>query len=74
MVVGPNVRWRDNLYQGAFIVSCVFIGAGVCAALMSDWRPGVLVGGFAGLVVGLFTSGIFLMIFRFVRHARGRHD
>ncbi len=72
--VGPNIRLRDNLFQAAFILFCAIVGAAIAAALMSDWRPGLVVGGLGGMVIGLITSGIFLMIFRFVRHVRGRHD
>jgi hypothetical protein len=35
---------------------------------------GALLGGFIGLLVGLFGSGIVLMILRAVKHARGQHD
>jgi hypothetical protein len=31
-------------------------------------------GGFIGLLVGLFGSGIFIMVFRAIGHARGKHD
>jgi hypothetical protein len=31
-------------------------------------------GAFAGLVVGVFSSGIFLMVYRAIRHVRGKHD
>jgi hypothetical protein len=33
-----------------------------------------MAGGFTGLVVGFFASGIFLMIYRAVKHIRGQHD
>jgi uncharacterized membrane protein YeiB len=35
---------------------------------------GAVVGGFVGLFAGLFGSGIFLMVYRAVRHVRGKHD
>ncbi|MFO0917566.1 MAG: hypothetical protein U0872_04540 [Planctomycetaceae bacterium] len=35
---------------------------------------GGCVGGLMGLIVGLFGSGIALMLYRAVAHARGRHD
>jgi hypothetical protein len=34
----------------------------------------VIVGGFLGLIAGLLGSGVFLMIYRAVRHAKGKHD
>ncbi len=75
-VVGVNVRWRDNLIQAAAIFVCTAIGAGV------GWKTGageehrgpVLLGALAGLVAGTLLSGAALMVFRFVRHVRGRHD
>ncbi len=27
-----------------------------------------------GLIVGFLTSGLFLMVYRMVRHVQGRHD
>ena len=59
-VTGPNVRLRDNLYQAL----AIFIGLVL----------GAVVGAFVGLLAGLFGSGLFLMIYRAVQHARGRHD
>jgi hypothetical protein len=73
-VVGPNVRVKDNLYQAVAIVVCLILGAAIGGVTVEDRQFGALVGGFAGLLAGLFGSGIFLMIFRAVRHARGRHD
>ena len=73
-VVGANLRVNDNLFQAIAIAVCMVIGAGIGASVVRERLPGALVGGFAGLIVGLFGSGIFLMIFRAVRHIRGRHD
>jgi hypothetical protein len=72
-VTGINVRWKDNIIQFAVIVACVPIGALVGAFAVQDWRPGVIIGGFVGLLVGFFGSGIFLMVYRFVRHMRNDH-
>ena len=71
-VAGINVRWKDNVIQFAVIAACVPIGALIGALAMEDWRPGVLIGGFVGLLVGFFGSGTFLMIYRFIRHAARR--
>lgn len=73
-VTGPNVRLKDNLYQGLAILACMLLGAGIGFLVMSDGVAGALVGGFIGMVVGLLGSGIYLMIYRTVRHARGKHD
>ena len=75
LVTGANVRWRDNLLQGVSILVCGVIGVAVGAIVASpDLVPGAIVGGFAGVVAGLFGSGIFLMVYRAVRHVRGKHD
>ena len=73
-VAGPNVRLRDNLFQAIAIFVCVVVGAGLGALFFKERIGGALGCGFAGLLVGLFGSGLFLMIYRFVRHAKGRHD
>jgi len=72
-VIGPNVRWKDNVYQAVAIVVCAVVGALVAWLI---WRgPGeACAGAFVGLLVGLFGSGIFLMVYRGVRHALGKHD
>lgn len=73
-IAGPNVRLKDNLYQGLAILICLLLGAGIGFLAISDGLLGALLGGFIGLLAGLFGSGIFLMIFRSVKHARGQHD
>jgi len=83
-VVGMNIRKSDNLFQLKVILACVLIGVplgAVAGALLSDSNNrlvGALGGGlglgFAGVVLGLFGSGIYLMIYRAVRHLKGKHD
>ena len=80
-VTGLNVRKSDNIFQAIYIlVGIVLLAAvgAVLAALNSDWDlpwyGGALIGAFAGLVIGFFTSGIFLMIYRAARHMKGKHD
>ena len=73
-VTGANLRLKDNLYQGLFILICLVLGAGIGFLVATERLQGVLYGGFIGLVVGLLASGIFLMIFRAVKHARKQHD
>jgi len=33
-----------------------------------------MLGGLGGLIIGFLVSGIFLMIYRAVKHASGDHD
>ena len=75
-VIGVNLRWRDNLYQGLVILACLVIGAVVGFAIASppDRIGYLIVGGIIGMIIGLFGSGLFLMIFRAARHMRGKHD
>lgn len=73
-VGGVNVRWKDNLFQALAIFVCLILGAGIGALVVEERMMGVIAGGFIGLIVGLFGSGIFLMIFRALRHLKGRHD
>ncbi|MFO0925030.1 MAG: hypothetical protein U0905_21395 [Pirellulales bacterium] len=80
-VTGVNVRWSDNRFQAVFVASSVVLLAALGALLAAinprwnlPWYGGGLVGMFAGLVFGVFTSGIFLMFYRATRHFRGKHD
>jgi hypothetical protein len=68
VVTGPNLRWKDNLVQGLAILACLLIGTGLGPIFVDDWRAGMLVGGFCGLVLGLLVSGFVLMIYRMFRH------
>ena len=68
-VAGPNLRMKDNLYQGLAILVCLVLGIIIGLLVGSEIILGGLIGGFVGLLAGLFGSGIFLMIFRAVRHA-----
>jgi predicted RNA-binding Zn-ribbon protein involved in translation (DUF1610 family) len=71
---GINVRRRDNLIQLGVIVIATLLGIAIGAMVTRDRATGEVLGGFIGLLAGLFGSGIFLMIFRAIQHARGRHD
>lgn len=73
-VGGPNLRLKDNLVQAGVIFVCCLLGAGVGALVVEERIAGLLMGGFAGMVVGFFGSGLFLMFYRAVRHLRGEHD
>jgi hypothetical protein len=73
-VTGANVRLWDNLFQAAAIGACFVLGTVIGVIAVSDRILGGVLGGFIGLLAGLFGSGIFLMVFRAVRHTQGRHD
>ena len=79
-VIGLNVRKSDNKFQAMFILAAVLVLAAVGAILAAlnghwklPWYGGALIGSFAGLVIGVFASGIFLMVYRAVRHLQGKH-
>ena len=80
-VTGVNVRWSDNKFQAVFVFASMvlisLLGA-VLAALNARWHlpwyGGALIGSFAGLVIGILASGIFLMVYRAARHIKGKHD
>ena len=80
-VTGLNMRKSDNKFQAIFILVSALSLALVFAILAAlnpgwdlPWFAGALAGGFIGLVFGLFASGIYLMIYRGVRHLQGKHD
>jgi transcription elongation factor Elf1 len=72
-VTGVNVRWRDNVIQAAAIGVCILLGIPIGALVVPERVPGAIAGGLIGMVVGLFGSGIFLMVFRLICHIRGKH-
>jgi hypothetical protein len=63
-VTGVNLRVSDNVFQAIVSFVCLVLGAGIGALAFQDRVPAALVGGFVGLVVGLFVSGIWLMCYR----------
>ena len=69
-VVGVNVRAKDNLIQGVIILFTVIIGL-VIGQMYGGF---LLLGGLGGLIVGFLGSGIFLMIYRAVKHASDNHE
>lgn len=79
--VGVNIRWSDNAFQAVVILAAVVLLAlvgTVLAILNADWQlpwyGGAGIGAAAGLVLGFFGSGFYLMIYRAVRHLQGKHD
>lgn len=80
-VTGVNLRGSDNKFQAKFVAASVVVLALVGAVLgllkprwQLQWYGGAMIGAFAGLVFGIFASGLFLMIYRAARHAKGKHD
>jgi hypothetical protein len=80
-VTGVNLRWSDNRFQAIFVfiaVLVIAISGAILAAVNSHWNlpwyGGALIGSFAGLVIGIFGSGIYLMLYRAARHIKGKHD
>lgn len=67
-VTGPNLRLKDNLIQLATIAVGTAIGAGAGAyyARSQGGDPvfGAIVGGFAGVLLSLFLSGIVIGLVR----------
>ena len=69
-VVGLNIRKKDNLIQGIIILVAIIIGL-VTGQMYGGF---LMLGGLGGLIIGFLGSGIFLMIYRAVKHASGDHD
>ncbi len=81
LVAGPNLRGADNKFQAKCIavavLVCTVLSGGYAAIWGGEDYPlfvGLIVGVFAGLILGTFGSGIYLMVYRAVRHAKGKHD
>lgn len=62
----PNLRKKDNLFQGIAVVAGLLAGA-VVGWLWKGWPEGLLLGAVAGLVLGTLLSGLTLMIIGFRR-------
>jgi hypothetical protein len=80
-ITGVNFRLKDNVLQAIFVFAAIVIGAivgAILAALKPGWNlpwfGGAMIGSFLGMIVGVFASGIFLMIYRAMRHLQGKHD
>ena len=80
-VTGVNLRGSDNKFQAKFIAAsvCLLALVGIILSLLYSswqlpWYGGALVGAFTGLIIGVFASGIFLMVYRATRHIKGKHD
>jgi len=76
-VTGPNLRLKDNLISlvGSLSGASLGLGAGYILGYSSrSPQSAALIGAFLGLIAGVFGSGMFIMIYRYRRHSRGRHD
>jgi hypothetical protein len=73
-IAGPNIRLKDNVIQGISVLVCLLIGAGVGWFVVDEPMPGLLGGSLAGMLVGVFGSGFYLMIYRAMKHIRKDHD
>lgn len=74
----PNLRKKDNLYQGLCVLAFVIIGMAVAlfwdgAAIrdsLGDSLPvRLLLGAFAGLVLGVLISGAIILVLGFRRRS-----
>ncbi|MBT6155160.1 MAG: hypothetical protein HOL01_04940 [Planctomycetaceae bacterium] len=65
---------KDNVIQGISVLVGVLIGAGVGWSVVDEPIPGLLAGGVGGMLVGVFGSGLYLMIYRAMKHVRKDHD
>jgi hypothetical protein len=75
-VTGPNLRMSDNMIQAAAIsgggLLCALIGAFWAWRTDNPLIAGILVGGFAGVILSLFVSGAVLGIVRFMSAVKKR--
>ena len=57
----PNLRKKDNVYQGATVGAFLIIGL-IVGWAVGGWPEGVLLGAVGGLIAGILISGLVLMI------------
>ena len=71
-VIGFNNRKSDNRLQ----VKITFVVMILCGAIggFFDGTDWFVFGCFGGLFIGIIISGIYLMIFRAIKHAQGDHE
>ena len=74
-ILGPNLRWKDNLYQGLVVLLGASTGALIgFYALPDEPELGAILGGIVGVLAAVFGSGLFLMVYRALMHMKGNHD
>jgi hypothetical protein len=57
----PNVRKKDNLFQGIFVGLSALVGV-LIGWFAGGWPLGVPLGALGGLVIGTLISGVVLMV------------
>ena len=71
-VTGPNVRLKDNVFQGLCVLAGMILGVGIGALVALQYAfsvlVGCLVGGAGGLLLSVLASGFILMIYRAIKH------
>lgn len=70
----PNLRGKDNLFQGIAVGISVVIGASIGALVAGKWWVGAIFGTLIALVVSGFISGFVLMILGWIRAARYKRN
>jgi hypothetical protein len=73
-VTGLNVRWKDNVFQAVGALVCGVIAFIVVLFISNNDLGVAILAGVGGLIVGVFVVGVFLMIYRGVKHLQGKHD
>jgi TPR repeat protein len=77
----PNVRKKDNLYQGICVLAFTVIGmevgwlwdgAAIRDVVGDSWLIRMIVGALVGLVVGALLSGLIIMVLGYLRHSASR--
>jgi hypothetical protein len=68
VATGVSFRKNDNFYQAITIFAAIVLGVPIGWAIGRWSIEGAVLGGAAGLLIGLFGSGIFLMIDRLFKH------
>lgn len=66
----PGLRMKDNVFQAVFILMSILIGCVFGFVVMGSL--GAIVGALVAMIVGLFSSGIILMIVGWVRAMKSR--
>lgn len=63
----PNVRGKDNLYQGLACIACALIAVMVAYFMGFNSTNALILSAVGGLLVGVMVSGLILMIIGLAR-------
>src|SRR5262245_13678915 len=72
----PNVRKKDNLYQGICVLACAVVGlvlgwfwdgAAIRDFVGDAWPVRMVIGALVGLVAGALLSGVVLLVLGLLR-------